>query len=202
VILFSRYIDNHPPSCTIETVADDLLQITTRGSLGRYIADFIPEYGMYDLQLISEKLERDLRQVPVSYRNLVLPYMRERIFGRYHRVLVMNRKDRFSSLVLSLSDPVIYQSFCKMLPTGCLIPGDEYDPYPEEKAPWYHCFMYLMAAFAMYVLDEPGHPVHMPFPGGETVYRSGDHYYCPIRDKEEEIFYSICNYCPAVQTPD
>ncbi len=62
--------------------------------------------------------------------------------------------------------------------------------------------MYLMTAFAMYVLDEPGHPVQMPFPGGQTVYRSGDHYYCPIRDKEEEIFYSICNYCPAIQTPD
>nr|WP_319538519.1 DUF2115 family protein [uncultured Methanospirillum sp.] len=76
-----------PPSCTIEELADDLLLIHTKGALGRYIADFIPEYGMYDLQLISGKLERDLRKVPTSYRNRVLPYMREWIFERYHRVL-------------------------------------------------------------------------------------------------------------------
>jgi uncharacterized protein (UPF0305 family) len=59
-----------------------------------------------------------------------------------------------------------------------------------------------MAAFTMSVLDEPGHPVGMPFPGGFSVEHRGSDYYCLIRDKEKEIFYSICNFCPAHQTEE
>jgi uncharacterized protein (UPF0305 family) len=54
----------------------------------------------------------------------------------------------------------------------------------------------------MFVLDEPGHPVGMPFPGGFSVEQRGKDYYCLIRDKEKEVFYSICNFCPALQTEE
>ena len=54
----------------------------------------------------------------------------------------------------------------------------------------------------MFVLDEPGHPVGMPFPGGFRVEKRGRDYYCLIRDKEKEILYSICNFCPARQTEE
>jgi uncharacterized protein (UPF0305 family) len=190
------------PHGTIVCIAGELLHIRTKGELGKYIALAIREYGMYDLQLISGKIERDLRAVPFSYRKNVMPFMREWIFGRYHTVLLMYRTGRFESLFDPITNPEIYRSFCQMLPTGCLVTGDEYDPFPPVQAAWYHCFMYLMAAFAMYVLDEPGHPVGMPFPGGESVRKSGNQYYCPIRDREEEIFYSICNFCPALQDPN
>jgi hypothetical protein len=100
-----------------------------------------------------------------------------------------------------VTDPELFHAFCLMLPEGCAVPGDIYDPFPPGYVPWYHLFMYLMAAFAMYVLDEPGHPVGMPFPGGETVRKASGKFYCPIREKEEEIFFSICNFCPALQEP-
>jgi uncharacterized protein (UPF0305 family) len=54
----------------------------------------------------------------------------------------------------------------------------------------------------MFVLDEPGHPVGMPFPGGFRVEQRGRDYYCLIRDKEKEVFSSICNFCPAKQTEE
>ncbi len=54
----------------------------------------------------------------------------------------------------------------------------------------------------MFVLDEPGHPVGTPFPGGFVVEKRGNEYFCPIRDKEEDVWYSICNFCPAKQTED
>lgn len=190
------------PLTSIRQISLSLLDIKGKGELGQYISRAAQAYGMYDLQLISGKLERDLRIVPVSYRNRVRPYMQEWIFGRYHAVLSMNRSGKFISCNDPITSPDVYRSFCLMLPDGCTVPGDGYDPYPPSQAAWYHCFMYLMAAFAMYVLDEPGHPVGMPFPGGEVVRRSGIQYYCPIRDKEEEIFYSICNFCPALPEPE
>jgi uncharacterized protein (UPF0305 family) len=63
-------------------------------------------------------------------------------------------------------------------------------------------FYYLISAFTMFVLDKPGHPVGMPFPGGFTVEQRGSDFYCLIRDKEKEVFYSICNFCPAKQTEE
>ena len=51
----------------------------------------------------------------------------------------------------------------------------------------------------MFVADEPGHPPGTPFPGGLEVTKNNEGYLCPIRDKEEEIFYSVCNFCPAKQ---
>jgi len=183
-------------------ISHDLRNITDKGVLGCYLASVTRQYRMYDLQLISGKIERDLRIVPFTYRKKVMPFMRDWIFGRYHTVLLMERNGKFSSRSAPITDIDLYRSFCEMLPSGCMVPGDEHDPYPPGHAPWYRLFMFLMAGFAMYVLDEPGHPVGMPFPGGGLVRRSGDRYYCPIRDKEEEIFYSICNFCPAIQEPE
>jgi uncharacterized protein (UPF0305 family) len=56
-----------------------------------------------------------------------------------------------------------------------------------------------MAGFAMFVEGGPGHPVGTPFPGGFVVEKRGEEYYCPLREKEEEVLFSICNVCPAKQ---
>jgi uncharacterized protein (UPF0305 family) len=34
-----------------------------------------------------------------------------------------------------------------------------------------------------------------------VLFRS-DGYYCLIRDKEKDVFYSICNFCPATQADE
>jgi uncharacterized protein (UPF0305 family) len=86
-----------------------------------------------------------------------------------------------------------------MLPDGCFSWNDSSERNPYFRNPKNRLFYYLMAAFTMFVLDEPGHPVGMPFPGGFFVEQRGLEYYCLIRDKEKEVFYSICNFCPAHQ---
>ncbi len=183
----------------IRVFSEELASCTRKGETGRCIASCVLRYGMYDLQLIRGKLDRDLRILPSSYRRKVQPFLSEWIFGRYHEILSRYRSDGFAGLVEPVSDPLLFRAFCGMLPRGCDVPGDGYAPYPPSQAPWYHLFLYLMAGYAMYVLDEPGHPPGMPFPGGAQVRLCDGVYYCPIRDKEEEIFYSLCNYCPALQ---
>lgn len=180
----------------------NMRKIQEKGELGEYIADCALGYGMYDLQQISGKIERDLRSLPPPYRTRIRPFMRDWVFNRYHTVVSMHHSGSFHRLSGRITDPEIFQAFCDMIPDGCMIGGDSHDPYPPAYTPRFHFFMYLMSGFAMFVMDQPGHPVGMPFPGGETVRKQGNVYYCPIRDKEEEIFYSICNFCPAQQEPD
>ncbi|HJJ99308.1 MAG TPA: DUF2115 domain-containing protein [Methanocorpusculum sp.] len=59
---------------------------------------------------------------------------------------------------------------------------------------------YLIAAYAMYVADEPAHPVGTPFPGGYSVELHEGVYYCPVRAAQGEVDEALCRFCPAVQS--
>jgi len=59
---------------------------------------------------------------------------------------------------------------------------------------------YLIAAYAMYVADEPAHPVGTPFPGGYTVELHEGVYYCPVRTAQSEVDEALCRFCPAMQS--
>lgn len=59
---------------------------------------------------------------------------------------------------------------------------------------------YLIAAYAMYVADEPAHPVGTPFPGGYSVELHEGVYYCPVRAAQSEVDEALCRFCPAVQS--
>jgi uncharacterized protein (UPF0305 family) len=60
---------------------------------------------------------------------------------------------------------------------------------------------YLLAAFPMFVLREPAHAVGTPFPGGDTIAIVQGVYYCPVREKANDVGGALCPFCPAVQTP-
>lgn len=54
----------------------------------------------------------------------------------------------------------------------------------------------------MYVREIPGHPVGMPFPGGDKVDYIDGVYYCPVRTKGHDEDAALCPFCPARQHGD
>ncbi|WOF17149.1 DUF2115 domain-containing protein [Methanoplanus sp. FWC-SCC4] len=174
--------------------------INTKGELGRFIASEILKYSMYDLQIIGARARDEVDILPPAYREKFRPFAKEWFFGRYHRLLSMYRSGEFDKMDSPIKDRETFTAFCDMIPKGCSYDEKEgHRLVPVDKAPLYDLFYYLLSTFAMFVLDEPGHPVGTPFPGGFEVYKKREDYFCPIRDKEEEIFHSICNFCPAKQ---
>jgi uncharacterized protein (UPF0305 family) len=101
-----------------------------------------------------------------------------------------------------IRDREMFLKFCAMVPEGCFVWEDAGVRNPYFQNPKNRLFYYLIAAFTMFVLEEPGHPAGMPFPGGFSVEQRGRDYYCLIRDKEKDVFWSICNFCPAHQTEE
>ncbi len=61
---------------------------------------------------------------------------------------------------------------------------------------------FLLSGFCMLVEKRPGHPVGMPFPGGDKVEIIDGVYYCPVRTKANDVDAALCPYCPALQTPE
>ncbi len=42
----------------------------------------------------------------------------------------------------------------------------------------------------------------MPFPGGDRVAVVEGTYYCPVREKANDVDAALCPFCPALQTPE
>jgi uncharacterized protein (UPF0305 family) len=186
----------------IQLIARRLNTASSKGELGLILSDEIQTYSMFDLQIIGGRLYSEVEKLPSPYRESIRPYFREQLFGKHHQILTMHRNRAFDRMTAAIRDPELFGKFCEMVPEGCFSWNDSSERNPYFRNPKNRLFYYLIAAFTMFVLDEPGHPVGMPFPGGFSVEQRGKDYYCLIRDKEKEVFYSICNFCPAHQTEE
>jgi len=186
----------------ISSIAVRLSEARTKGELGIFLAQEIQTYTMFELQIIGGRLNGEIEKLPSPYRESIRPYFREQLFGKHHQLLAMHRSRAFARMSGSIRDPELFHKFCDMIPEGCFAWDDSSERNPCFRNPKNRLFYYLIAAFTMFVLDEPGHPVGMPFPGGFSVERRGMEYYCLIRDKEKDVYYSICNFCPAHQSEE
>jgi uncharacterized protein (UPF0305 family) len=186
----------------IRDIAVRLGAARTKGELGNLLVHEIQSYTMFDLQIIGGRLNNEIEKLPSPYREAIRPYFREQLFGKHHQLLAMHRTRAFFTMNDSIHDRETFRKFCEMLHEGVFAWNDSGERNLYFRNPKNRLFYYLIAAFTMFVLDEPGHPVGMPFPGGFSVEQRGRDYYCLIRDKEKDVFYSICNFCPAHQTEE
>ena len=186
----------------IRDAAMRIRKARTRGELGIILVHEVQQYSLFNLQIIGGRLYNEIEQLPSPYREAIRPYFQQQLFGKHHELLALHRRGAFGRMDTPLADPETFRKFCDMLPEGCFSGNDKSERNVHFRNPKNQLFYYLIAAFSMFVLDEPGHPVGMPFPGGFKVEQRGKDYYCLIRDKEKEVFYSICNFCPAKQTEE
>jgi len=186
----------------IRETAMRLQAARTRGELGTLVAREVETYTLFDLQIIGGRLNAEIEKLPPPYREAVAPHFREQLFGKHHRLLALHRSGAFARFTDPIRDRERFDAFCAMIPEGTLAWNDAGERNPYFRNPKNRLFYYLIAAFTMFVLEEPGHPAGMPFPGGFSVEHRSDGYYCLIRDREKEVFYSICNFCPARQADE
>lgn len=176
----------------ITAICSHLRIAKTKGQLLDLLAPEVLKYSLQDLAHIRGVMERELRHLPPSYRNRLYPKLIQQLFETHHRLINLYRKGTFSRNNETLDKK--FREYCDMVMAAC---NDQEGP--EQ---WRTLLYYLLAAFNMFVLGEPGHPVGTPFPGGARVEERDGKYYCPIREKEDDVETSICPYCPSHQDGD
>jgi uncharacterized protein (UPF0305 family) len=186
----------------IAHIARELAAAATKGELGEIVAREISRYSLADLQMIGGHLYTEVDCLPEPYRGRVRPFFSDQLFGAHHQLLLMYRSGAFRQADEPIRDRETFEKFCAMIPDGCFTWDEQAERTPFHYIPRHRLFYYLIAAFTMFVLDKPGHPVGMPFPGGFAVEDRDGTYYCLIRDREKEVFFSICNFCPARQSEE
>jgi uncharacterized protein (UPF0305 family) len=172
----------------------EFTDIKSKAELAERLFTELAGYSVFDLQSISANLEHEIGVLPSPYRERVRPYFLEQYFRRYGSIMAMRGQGVFTRLEQDIKDIALFRDYCHTAATFCPPQEDL-----ETNTPFFGHFYFAVSAFYMFVLDEPGHPEGMPFPGGFAVKKREDGFYCPIRDKEKDVTYSICNFCPAKQ---
>lgn len=168
--------------------------IDKKGDLGKALALEALKYSIYDLQYISSGLAYEINKLPSPYREKIAPYFIEQFFRRYYRLIDLYNDGAFARPGSVIKENVVFHDYCRAVEGNMAEYADA-----MESDPQHGLFYFIVNCFAMFVVDEPGHPVGMPFPGGFKVRQKDGIYYCPIREKEKDIPHSICNFCPCKQ---
>jgi len=162
-----------------------------RGDLGRAIAAIVLVYSPRDLQQMRCNFSEKIRTIDPAYRKRLEETITGYLHGTYQNVRLMNQQGAFSSMPEPVADDA--PAYWTMVATQCTA-GDN----GEDRLRF---LKFLLAGFCMFVQGLPGHPVGMPFPGGDKVEVIDGVYYCPVRTKANDVDTALCPFCPALQTP-
>jgi uncharacterized protein (UPF0305 family) len=184
----------------VKNTAEHLSIAITKQELINILIKEISIYTLADLQVIGGRLHTEIVRLPRSYRDKVGPFLTDQVLGGYHRLMTIYRSGRLNEIKGSISELETFRKYCEIIPDGCSQWNDASLRMPVPYTVKHRLFYYLIGAFTMFILEQPGHPVGTPFPGGFKVEERNGTYYCLIRDKEKEVPYSLCNFCPAVQS--
>ncbi len=165
----------------------------TKGELLALLAHEVERYDLRDLERMHARFKEKVRHLPKDYQTRLLEKVGEQISGGHHRLLVLSRSGRAGSM--TEPPPPGLSGYCRMVADAC-------SEKAEEKDPKYLYLKYLLAAFAIFVLEEPAHPVGTPFPGGQVVDLWEGTYLCPVRERADEVPFALCPFCPAVQSTE
>ena len=174
----------------VRRVCARLRSAGSQRELAKILYREVSGYSLFDLQEMRGRVERDLRSVPAGYRRRLYPSVMEQIFTTHHTLIVAARRGDPGDGERPL--PGEFRDFCDMVEKTCLR-EDEDDQRLE-------LLYFLLAAFNIFVLDRPAHPVGTPFPGGFEVEARNGEYLCPIREKADDVENALCPYCPAKQS--
>ena len=169
----------------------DLATATTRGGLGMKIAPLVLRHTPADIRKMERNFGKKVRDLSPEYREKLTKKINEHLAGTFQAVRLKHQQGSFGAMREPLTE--LQRSYWEMVAAQCTMPGGDAE---------IRFLNYLLAAFCMFVLEEPGHPVGTPFPGGDTVQLIDGVYYCPVREKAGDVDSALCPYCPARQTPE
>jgi uncharacterized protein (UPF0305 family) len=162
----------------------------TRGEIGQAIAAIVLSYSPRDLQQMRWNFSETIRDINPEYREKLEDTITGHLHGTYQALLGMQQLGNFAHM----KEPIGAGAgeYWKMVAVQC--------SSGEEEQVRLRFLKFLLAGFCMFVQGLPGHPVGMPFPGGDKVAVIDGVYYCPVREKANDVDSALCPFCPALQT--
>ncbi len=182
-----------PVRATIGQKCRYLQQSKNRGDLGERIALLVLHHSPADIQRMKQNFSNRVQDISPEYRDRLTKKINEHLLGTYQRLRLLQQQGVFRTMNEPVTDD--QKKYWDMA-------GDQCQADDRDDAPSIRFLKYLLAGFCMLVLNEPGHPAGTPFPGGDSVQFASGTYFCPVREKANDVDAALCPFCPALQTPE
>jgi uncharacterized protein (UPF0305 family) len=188
-------IKGNNPSAITEKIRYDIEKLQsarTTGELGTLISSVVLLHSPKDIQQMRSNFYEKIRNVTPEYRVQLETKIAENLLGTWQTIRLMQQQGAFFAMKEPV--PVVVNAYWDMVAARCndTVTGDDIR---------LRFLKFLIAGFCMFVRQEPGHPVGTPFPGGDMVQYIDGIYYCPVREKANDVDAALCPFCPALQTP-
>lgn len=170
-----------------------LRSMKKNGELGEAIAAIVVTYSPRDLQQLRGNFSGKIQDYPPEYRERLEETISGHLHGSYQALQRMHELKKFAHMREPLAAGT--GDYWKMVASQC-------SPGEEEQVVRLRFLKFLLEGFCMFVQGLPGHPAGMPFPGGDSVAIIEGVYYCPVREKANDVDSALCPFCPALQTPE
>jgi uncharacterized protein (UPF0305 family) len=162
----------------------------TRGELGAALARIVLLYSPRDIRKMEQNFGSSIRDLSPEYRKELETAIVGHLLGTYQAIRLMDQSGAFVRMNERVTDAE--RNYWAMVGTQCRGgPGDLRLRFLK----------FALAGFCMIVRQEPGHPVGLRFPGGDRVELIDGIYYCPVKEKANDVDAALCPFCPAQQTP-
>lgn len=175
----------------IAKTCDELASILSKKELGSAIAAIVLTYSPKDLKQMKVNFSEKVESFTPDFKKDLEETIAVFLDGTYQTIRLMNQQGSFSTLTEPA--PPSSPEYWMMVAKQC---------EKEDEGARLRFLKYLLSGFCMFVQEIPGHPVGMPFPGGDKVDYIDGIYYCPVRTKANDVDAALCPFCPAKQTPE
>ncbi|WP_319580649.1 DUF2115 domain-containing protein [uncultured Methanospirillum sp.] len=180
------------PENSIEKNCTELTGKKTLGELGSAIAVMVLAYSPRDLEQMIWNFSEKIKDYSPDLRKRLEEAITAHLHGTFQQIRLMNQQGVFESMQETLPDSA--SDYWAMVLSQCST--------NDAKGDQIRFLKFLLSGFCMFVQKIPGHPVGMPFPGGDKVDFVDGIYYCPVRTKANDVDAALCPFCPAEQTPE
>ncbi|MDD4127255.1 MAG: DUF2115 family protein [Methanomicrobium sp.] len=184
---YSVIIHDITMSCTV------LSEARSKNQLIDIIGCEVEKYPLKILTKMMADFSEKTKDIDEVYRRRLLKKIHEQIFDTHHMIKLLQEKRDYSDYLSAPGQNS--KDYWQMVLEACRAKASVDDPQILY-------LKYLLAGFRMFALKEPGHPVGTPFPGGHMIEKDYNKYYCPVRDKADDVLYALCPFCPAEQSSE
>ena len=186
----------------IAAVARRLATATTKGDLLRMLAEEAGRYTLADLQVIGGRLFMEVAGLPEPYRSRVRPFFCEQLFGAHHRLLLMYRSGAFRAGGRANPGSGNVRKILRDDPGGLFYLGRT---CREDAVPLRPAAPALLLPYGR-IYDVcsrfPGPSGRHAIPGRLCGRGPERDVLLPDPGPGKEVFFSICNFCPAKQSEE
>lgn len=84
-------------------------------------------------------------------------------------------------------DPEQYEELMRRL--------EEMGTSDDKNEEYFNKLVKITAPYLVFIAKRPIHPVGMEFPGGDRVLEKEGVYYCPVKDKQNNVEVALCKFC-------